>query len=148
MKVIFLENVKAVGRKGEVKNVADGYFLNFLAPKKLAKIATQELVKQAEVRKGKEVMEKERIKEEVNMVKERLEGVHVELKGKAKGKNLYASISIDDLIKALVDKVKIRLDKSNFPAGLHLKEVGDHTVELKLAEGQKAHLKITIKADS
>jgi len=147
MKIIFLENVKGVGRKGEVKNVADGYFLNFLSPRKLAKIATDDLVKQAENRRGKEVLEKERLKEEAGLVKSRLEGAQIELKGKAKGQKLYASIAVEDLIKALVDKVKIRLDKSNFPAGLHLKEVGEHTVELKLAEGMKAHLKVTIKAD-
>lgn len=147
MKVIFLENVKGVGRKGEVKNVADGYFLNFLAPRKLAKMATDEAVRQAEAKKQKEVIEKERLKEEAGMVKSRLEAAVIELKGKANGPKLYASITSDDLIKALVDSVKIRLDKANFPSGLHLKEVGEHRVEVKLAEGLKAMLKVNIKAD-
>jgi large subunit ribosomal protein L9 len=147
MKVIFLENVKGVGRRGEVKNVADGYFLNFLAPKKLAKMATNDAVKQAEAKRQKEVIDKERLKEEVGMVKSRLEGTAIELKGKANGQKLYASITTEDLIKALVDKVKIRLDKANFPSGLHLKEIGEHQIEVKLAEGLKAMLKVHIKAD-
>lgn len=147
MKVIFLENVKGVGRKGDVKNVADGYFLNFLNPKKFAKKATEELVKQVESKLQKEVMDKERVREEAGLVKSRLDGVKLEMKGKANGQKLYASISVEDLIKALVDKVKIRLDKANFPAGLHLKEVGEHNVELKLSEGLKANLKVHIKAD-
>ncbi len=147
MKIIFLESVKGVGRKGEVKNVADGYYLNFLAPRKLARIATADLIKQAAGRKEKEVLEKERLKEEAGMVKSRLESTQIELKGKANGQKLYASITVDDLIKALVEKVKIRLDKANFPAGLHLKDVGEHTIELKLTEGLKANLRINIKAD-
>jgi len=147
MKVIFLENVKGVGRKGEVKTVADGYFLNFLTPRKLAKIATDDAVKQAENRRQKEVLEKERVKEEVLMVKTKLESTLIELKGKANGQKLYASINTEDLIKVLVEKVKIRLDKANFPGGVHLKEIGEHQVEVKLAEGKKAILKVVIKAD-
>jgi large subunit ribosomal protein L9 len=147
MKVIFIENVKGVGRKGEVKNVADGYFLNFLAPRKMAKIATPDAVKQAEEKKKKEVIETERLKEEAGLVKKKLDGLEIVLNGKAKGNNLYASIGADELIKQLVDKVKIRLDKSNFASKLHLKEVGSHDVEIKLAEGLKATVKVVIKAD-
>jgi large subunit ribosomal protein L9 len=147
MKVIFVVNVKGLARKGDVKNVADGYYLNYLAPRKLAKIATADAVKQAEARKEKEVIEEERLKDEARLVQGKLNGLKLELKGKAKGANLYASISVEDLIRELVDKVKIRLDKSNFASKLHLKEVGTHDVEIKLAEGLKAVIKVNIKAD-
>jgi large subunit ribosomal protein L9 len=147
MKIIFLENVKGIGRKGEVKNVADGYFLNFLAPKKLARIATDDAVKQAEEKKKKEVLELERLKEEAGLVKKRLDGLVIDIKGKAKGTNLYASITEEELIREIVEKVKIRLDKSNFTGKLHLKEVGNHDVEIRLAEGLKAVIKVNIKAD-
>ena len=148
MKVIFLDSVKGVARKGEVKNVADGYYLNFLAPKKLARLATDDAIKVAESKKKKEVMDKQRIKEEAKMVQSRLDGLHLEVKGKAQGLKLYASINVDDLIKLLVEKVKMRLEKSNFQSGLHLKDVGMHNVEVKLPEGLKATLKVEIKAQS
>jgi large subunit ribosomal protein L9 len=147
MKIIFLDNVKGVGRKGEVKNVADGYYLNFLAPRKLAKLATDDAIKAADARKKKEVMDKERIKEDAKMVQSRLNGLHLEVKGKAQGMKLYASVTVDDLIKLLVEKVKMRLEKSNFQSGLHLKEIGMHDVEVKLPDGLKATLKVEIKAD-
>lgn len=147
MKVIFLENVKGVGRKGEVKNVADGYYMNFLAPRRFARLATLEAVKQAENRLQKEVIEKERLKEDAAMVRGKLNGLKIEIKGKANGTKLYASLSTDDLIKEVVALAKIRLGKSNFPANLHLKEIGTHDVEVKLAEGLKAVLKVTIVAD-
>lgn len=147
MKVIFLENVKGLGRKGEVKNVADGYFMNYLSPKKLARVATSELIKQVEKKLEKEVIEKDRLKEQARMVKEKLESSVLELKGKANGQSLYASIGTDDIIKALVDKIKIRLDKHNFIENVHLKELGDYTVEIKLSEGVKANLRVNIKAN-
>lgn len=147
MKVLFLENVKGQARKGDVKNVSDGYFFNFLLPKKLAEIATPDAVKQAELRKKKEVMEKEQVREQASQVAARLDGLEINLKGKANGAKLYASITVDDLIKAVLDKVKIRLDKGAFEHGLHLKEVGNHKVEVKLADGKKATLYIEIKAD-
>ncbi len=147
MKVIFIENVKGVGKKGEVKNVADGYFLNFLSPRKMAKMATPDAVKQAELKKQKEVIESERLKEEAGLVKKKLDGLEIVINGKAKGNNLYASIGAEDLIRELVNKVKIRLDKSNFASKIHLKEIGSHDVEIKLAEGLKAHIKLIIKAD-
>lgn len=147
MQVIFLDNVKGVGRKGEVKNVADGYFLNFLAPRKLARQATPDAVRQAQEKMQKEVIEKERLKEEAGMVRGRLDGLEIQLRGRANGIKLYASLGVDDLIAAVVDKVKIRLSKANFSENLHLKEVGSHDVEVRLAEGLKACLKVTIVAD-
>lgn len=147
MKIILTENVKGLGRKGDVKTVSDGYYLNFLAPKKMAKIATEDAVKVAEAKKQKEVIEKERLREEARLVQTKLDGLEINIKGKANGEKLYASVTVDDLIKQIVEKVKIRLDKNNFPAGLHLKVVGKHLVEIKLAEGLKANLKVEIVAD-
>lgn len=147
MKVIFLENVKGVGRKGDVKNVADGYFMNFLLPRKFARLATAEAIKQAETKMQKEVIEKDRLKEEATAVKSKLNGLEITIKGKANGAKLYASLSTDDLIREVVEKVKIRLGKSNFPASLHIKEIGTHDVEIKLADGLKAVLKVHVVAD-
>ncbi len=147
MKVIFLENVKGVGRKGEVKTVADGYFLNFLAPRKLARQATADAVKQAEAKAQKEVIEKERLKEQAALVRQKLDGLEISLRGKANGSKLYASLGVEELIPAVVDSVKIRLAKANFPQNLDLKELGTHDVEIKLAEGMTARLKVQIVAD-
>lgn len=146
MKVIFLENVKGVGRKGEIKNVADGYFQNYLLPKKMAVMATSDAIRQAEAKKQKEVIEKDRLREDAKLVQSKLDGLSLELKGKAQGTKLYASITADDLIKAVVEKAKIRLDKNSFSGGVHLKEVGNHSVEVRLAEGLKATLTVQITA--
>ena len=57
MKIILKEDIKGVGRKYEVKNVADGYANNFLIPKKLAEYASPEAVKKAEILKSTNIAE-------------------------------------------------------------------------------------------
>lgn len=147
MKVIFLENVKGVGRKGEVKNVADGYYQNFLVPRRLARMATVDALKVAEEKMKKEIIEKERLMEESGMVRDKLDGLTLDIKRKTNGMTLYAALTTDDIIKEILEAVKIRLDKKSFPNKLNLKDVGNHKVELKLANGLKAEIFVNILAD-
>jgi large subunit ribosomal protein L9 len=147
MKVIFLDNIKGVGRKGEVKNVADGYYQNFLSPRKLARIATSDAIAHAETRMKKEIVEKERLQEESGMVRDKLDGLTIDIKGKANGLKLYAALTTDNLIQEVLEIAKIRLEKKNFPAKLSLKDVGKQKVEIKLANGLTATLTVNILAD-
>jgi large subunit ribosomal protein L9 len=147
MQVIFTESVRNVGRKGEIKNVADGYYLNFLAPRKLALKATPDLIAQAKKRAEQEVIEKERLVDDAKLVKSKLDGLQITLKGKAKGNNLFAAVHEEQLIEEVLKQVKIRLSKNSFAEKINLKEIGQHSVELKLAQGLKAVLKVTIEAN-
>lgn len=146
MQVIFMEHVRNVGRKGEIKNVADGYYLNFLAPKKLAVKATPELIAQAKKKAETEVLEKERLVSDAKLVVSKLDGLQIALKGKAKGNNLFAAVHEEQLIEEVLKAAKIRLSKSNFAEKINLKEIGQHSVELKMAQGLKAVLKVKIEA--
>jgi large subunit ribosomal protein L9 len=145
MEIVLLQNVKDLGRKGEVKNVKEGYFLNFLAPRALAKKANADDVKNMKSRIEKQIIEKEQLELQAKQVKDKLEGLEIVIKGKAKGNNLYAAITAEALIDAILEKVKIRLSKENLPPKMHLKEVGEQQIELKLAGGLKASLKLKIE---
>ena len=145
MQVIFLESVKNVGRKGEVKNVADGYYFNFLQPKHLAVMATKDSIEEIKKQKEKEVMDMEKNKEEAKMVQERLSKLVLKYKGKANGTHLYASVTPQELIDMVLNEAKIRLDKSSFSSGLHLKDLGEHQVEIKLPQGLSAKVKLIIE---
>ncbi len=145
MQVIFLENIKNVGRKGEVKNVANGYFLNFLKPKNFAVVASKNAIEKIEKKRAKEVMNLEKNKEEAKMVQEKLSGLILKYKGKTNGSHLYASVTTQEIIELVLQNVKIRLDKSNFPAGLHLKDIGEHQIEVKLPQGLSVKLKLIIE---
>ena len=61
MQVVFIQNVKGIAQKGDIKNVKEGYFKNYLYPNKLAVIGTADKLKQAEEMRKKQVVEKERI---------------------------------------------------------------------------------------
>jgi large subunit ribosomal protein L9 len=147
MQVILLDHVKGLGRKGDVVKVKDGYYLNFLQPKKLGVMANDAAIKRAKENKQKEVLEKEQIKEEARLVQSKLEGINLVLKGKAKGEKLYASITSKELIDAIFGQLKIRLEKTHFPPKLHLKNIGVTQVPLKLNEGVTAQLKVEIQAE-
>ncbi len=144
MQVVLMENVKGLGRKGEVKTVKDGYFYNFLLPKKYAQLATQGAVAEAKKKAEKEIVEKEKIKEEAKTLATKLEGMTVELHGKAKLKTLYAAVGVAEIIEAILSKAKIRLTKNNFVENVHLKELGEYLVKLKLSEGVFAQIKVKI----
>ncbi|MBD3270192.1 50S ribosomal protein L9 [Candidatus Peregrinibacteria bacterium] len=146
MEVILLQNVKGLGQKGEVIKVKDGYFLNMLAPKKLAQKATPEMVKRSKEKQKKQIIEQENLEKQAKQVKSKLDGLEIEVKGKTQGEKLFASITDQQILDAILDKVQIRLNKNNLPDKLHIKEVGEHDLVLNLPGDLKANLKINVKA--
>ena len=101
MQVLLTQNVAGIGRKGEVKNVKEGYFKNFLFPKKLAVVATAGKVEEAAKMRENEVVRKDRLIEEAKEIAKKIDGMTVTIKSKAKGDKLYGSIAEKDIIDAL-----------------------------------------------
>lgn len=146
MKVILLEHVKGVGRKGEVKNVSDGYATNALLPKKLAVIATP-----AEMKKLDETKKHIEIKKAVSgalldkNLKE-LASVHVEIKRKANSEgHLFSAVHANDVLEALEKQHKIELDVKHLPE-IHIKTLGEHKIEIKI-EGKKSEFTVDVIAE-
>ena len=112
MKVIFLKDVKGKGKKGEVKNVADGYAHNFLLKQGLAVEANASAVSTLNAQKKKE--EKQAIEElnQAKELKEKLEKVTVELHAKSgEGGRLFGSITSKQIADELNKKHQIKIDK-------------------------------------
>lgn len=147
MKVIFLQDVKGKGKKGDVKNVSDGYARNYLLKNKLAEEATPGNMKalQAQKRKSAELEEQE--KEEAVQLKNKLESLEVTLKAKSgEGGRLFGSITSKQIAEALnkdhsikIDKRKVELDQpirslgyTNVPVKLHPEVTG--TVKVHVVE--------------
>lgn len=144
MQVLFLQDVRNVARKGEIKQVKDGYFKNFLAPRKLAILATDSMAQQAEKMREQATVRKERLVEQAAEVKKKLDGLNVKLIKKATGDKLYGSVAEKDIIDAVMDEANVELDKSNVKMDDPLKTVGDHDVTIHLADGIEATLKVSI----
>ncbi|ALS25829.1 50S ribosomal protein L9 [Paenibacillus cisolokensis] len=142
MKVIFLQDVKGQGKKGEVKDLSEGYVRNFLLPKKLVKIASDGNLKTLEVQQKSEEKRKEREREEAKALAGRLEQLTVVIKAKAgEGGRLFGAITSKQIAEALaamgikVDKRKIELDEP-------IRALGVTQVPVKLHPEVKATLKV------
>jgi len=127
--------------------VKDGYFMNFLQPRNLAEVATAEKIKHAEEMKKREVVQNEKVKEQAGEIKEKLKGVKIVLKAKAKGDKLYGSITEKEILNALEEKINVRLGKENLLLSENIKVVGTYEVPVRLAEGVEGKFTLEIKAE-
>ena len=146
MKVIFLKDVKGKGKKGEVKNVADGYAHNFLLKQGLAVEANASAVSTLNAQKKKE--EKQAI-EELNTakeLKEKLEKVTVELHAKSgEGGRLFGSITSKQIADELNKKHQIKIDKRKIELTDAIRSLGVTKVPVKLHHEVTATLNVHVK---
>lgn len=138
MKVIFLKNLKGVGKMHDVKEVSDGYAQNFLIPKGVAVRATDEAV--AKIQQGQQlVAESEQKKENelLSLLKKLSETGSVTLTGHAHAKgHLYQGITAQEIVHAIKQQHDVFVPKDLvLDYDKHIKETGDHTVTL----GTKKH---------
>lgn len=146
MKVIFLKDVPRVARRYEIKNVADGYALNMLIPRGLAKQATPQIITQVEKEKANDLTQKN-IQEELLLKNlEVIKNLKIELSGKANEKgHLFAGITKEMIFEKLTKETKISLDPNFIKLDKPLKEVGEHKVTLE-AMGKKVDFFVNISA--
>ena len=134
MKVIILQDTKNVGKKGEVKNVSDGYAKNFLIPKGLAKEAA-DAEKRATDKASAEIL------------KERLKTIEVKVKAKAgEGGKVFGSVTSKDISDALKDQFGIEIDKKKIVVNSPIKMLGEYTVETKLYQEVNGEVKVLVEA--
>ena len=147
MKIYLLQNIPKLGRKGEIKNVADGYALNYLFPNKLAQKADKKIIeKVSEQREKKLIEEKKQEETALKLVKDFKNLVlEIPLKFSKKGKEAYDSVNIKRIIEELKNK-GINLKENQIQLKNPLKKEGDYEVNLNLYPGINASLKIKIKA--
>ena len=144
MKVILLQDVENLGKKDDVKNVADGYARNFLFPKNLAKPATkqalEELKKQKELEAQKAEEELKRVQELVSQI-DRIE-IEILVKVDEQGK-LYGSINEIKIGQILKEKgFDIKKDQIKIPQPI--KEIGEYPVTILFDHGLEAEIKIIV----
>ena len=147
MKVIFLQDVTGKGRKYDIKNVADGYALNFLFPKELAKRATDESIKKIEVEKTR-LAEDKKIQEDLLLKNlESLKSQTILIKGKVNEKgHLFAGIHKEELAQKIEEISGFKIDPEFIELKHPLKEVGEHDVKIKVGE-KEGKVKVSIIAE-
>lgn len=145
MKVILLEDVKGLGKKGDLVNSKTGYARNFLFPKELAIEATPANMKkwEEEMKEKETKMQKE--KEQALELKAKLERTTVELKGKGgEGGRLFGSITSKDIAEALKKQYKISIDKKKIELKENIKTSGITDIEVRVYPEITANLKVNV----
>lgn len=147
MKVILLGHVKNVGQKGEIKDVPNGYYQNFLAPRKLAAPATETQVSHVHAQQAKATEKLEMIKESAEAVKAKIEGksVQIAIKASETGK-LYASVHSRDISNAMRDQLKVEIPERNIGVSEAIKTTGDFPIKVKLYKGLEAQIIVHVTA--
>lgn len=146
MRVIFLKDVKGKGKKGEIKNVADGYAHNFLIKQGLATEANSAAVSSLDAQKKKEEKMAAEELTEAKKLKEVLDNVTVELLAKAgEGGRLFGSITTKQIAEELQKKHGIKVDKRKMELNDAIRTLGSTKVPVKLYHEVVANLTVHIK---
>ncbi|HIV74111.1 MULTISPECIES: 50S ribosomal protein L9 [unclassified Pseudogracilibacillus] len=133
MKVIFLQDVKGKGKKGEVKDVPVGYANNFLLKNKLAEEATPGNLKKLKAQENKKAQIEAEEKQEAEQLKATLEKVTVVIKAKAgDGGRLFGSITSKQIAEALKKDHKITVDRRKIDLQDPIRALGHTNVPVKL----------------
>ena len=143
MKIILLQDVKKVGRRLEVKNVADGYATNFLIPRGLAKLAEPKTVAELEAKKAMLEEKREKEKNLASKKAEKLSGRVFEINRKAGEKGeLFASVS-EKNIKEVINK-KTGFIPFKIEMESHFKSLGEYPAKVFFTPEIYASIKIII----
>jgi large subunit ribosomal protein L9 len=146
MKVIFLKEVKGRGKKGEVKNVADGYAQNFLLKQGLAVEASQANVSSLNAQKKKEEKHAAEELEESRQLKARIDEITIELTAKSgEGGRIFGSITSKQIAEELQKKHSIKIDKRKIELEDAIRSLGFTKVPVKLHAEVTANLNVHVK---
>ncbi|MDE4086648.1 50S ribosomal protein L9 [Planococcus maritimus] len=149
MKVIFLKDVKNVGKKGDIKNVADGYANNFLLKNNLAVEADQAAMSKLAGQQKKQEKEAEQELDEAKELKEKLEALTVELTAKSgEGGRLFGSITTKQVAKELEKTHGYKIDKRKMELDDAIRALGYTNVPVKLHHDVTATLRVHVTEEA
>lgn len=144
MKVILLQDVKSLGKKGELVDINDGYARNFILKKNLGIEANGKNMNDLKLQKAHEEKVALELLEEAKILKGKIEEASVECKMKAgEGGRTFGSISSKEIAKAVQDQLGYEIDKKKIQMEA-IKTFGTHTVTIKLHPKVHAELRVKV----
>lgn len=144
MKVIFLKDVPRVGKRNDVKEVNDGYAMNFLIPKKLAELATVKAINALEQQKKEMILERTMAEQALIKIMNEIKDKEVTIKGKANEiGHLFSAIHKKEIVEALKREHKIEINEDFLDLEKPLKETGEFEITVKV-KGKKTTFKVVV----
>ncbi|MBT4349432.1 50S ribosomal protein L9 [bacterium] len=148
MKVILLEDIKSLGKIGDIKNVADGYATNCLIPQKLAVVASNTNIVLYRNQKVQAIKKVDAKQESYQKIMKTLDKQTLEFSAKvSENDNLFKAISNKDVILAVKDKFNLDLEIKWFKKAAHLKKLGKHKLSISFPDNNKINLIVNIKSE-
>ncbi|WP_107943556.1 50S ribosomal protein L9 [Metasolibacillus sp. FSL H7-0170] len=148
MKVVFLKDVKGKGKKGEIKNVADGYAQNFLIKNGYAVEANNQALSQLEGQKRLEEKNAAAELQAAKDLKDKIEALEVVIKAKSgEGGRLFGSVSTKQIADELQKAHNIKIDKRKMECNDGIRSLGYTNIPVKLHQEVKATLKVHVIAE-
>ncbi len=146
MKVILLRDVKGLGEEGDLVNAKTGHARNFLLPKGDAIEATPANIKKWKEENEKKAEKKKEEEKEALDLKEKIESLDVNIKGKAgEGGRLFGSITSSDISDALKKQHNIDIDKRKIELKDNIKSLGTTQVDVRVYKDTTAVLRVNVK---
>lgn len=146
MKVILLQDVKALGKKGEVVNVNDGYARNFILPKKLGVEANGKNLNDLKLQKNNEAKVAQEHLDAAKKLAEELKAGKVVLTMKVgEGGRTFGSVSSKEIAEAVKKQMHLDIDKKKIQLKEQIKTLGTHIVSVKLHPEVTAELNVSVK---
>ena len=145
MKVILLQDIKTLGRKGELKEVAEGYARNYLVPKGLAAMATEANLRMAAQQKQSAKTRELHEEEEAREFAARLQGLKITIEAKTgESGRLFGSVTTKDITEAVWRMAKIELDRKKIDLQEGLKQLGHYDIPVRLHHGVAATIAVDV----
>ena len=145
MKVILLQDVKSIGKKGDLCNVSDGYARNFLLPRKLAKEANAQAMNEF---KNAEAAKEYKIKKETEQAQENkkaLDGRQVKIYARAgQGGKLFGSVTSKELAEEIGRQYGVEVDKRKVVLDGDIKAFGTYSFDVKFYNGIDANISVAV----
>lgn len=133
MKLILISEVPALGKKGDVVDVANGYARNYLLPKKLAIVANDGALEQAESVRAARLEAENRARETAENMAQQLAGSRVVLAAQAGDEGqLYGAITVADIVEGVARFTGVQLERSQVEVPKPIKAIGLHEINVKL----------------
>ena len=145
MDIVLLEDVKSLGKKGQLVKVNDGYARNFILPKKLGVEATAKKLNDLKLQKANAEKIAAKQLAEAKALAEKLEGLSVTISMKAgEGGRAFGSVSGKEISKAITEQLELDIDKKKFQLQDPIKTFGTHEVPIRLHKDVTAKLAVKV----
>lgn len=149
MKVILRQDVPNLGSAGDVKQVAPGYFRNYLLPRGLAVEASKGNLRALQARSTTHTAKSVRAKQQFSALARQIEEISITIPVRlGEQGRIYGSVTNKDIAEALAQQADLTIDRHKIELHEPLRSIGEHAVPVKLEHGEEAHLKVELVPES